>query len=160
MRAISAENTDVGALLGEPKQVRVTLSSGEVCDFAGYVDNISFESPGPALDGMAVDYGRINMTIRQTEAITMTKPGKSIPWSMREDWNDTSKWLTHDSGMAPRLRRKNGKTLMGAEMMLACLPGSVVRSAGWFQPFAYGLGFLLLLWGCMAWEKWIGWVMR
>ena len=28
------------------------------------------------------------------------------------------------------------------------------------RPFAYGLVFLLLLWGCMAWEKWIGWVMR
>lgn len=28
------------------------------------------------------------------------------------------------------------------------------------RPFVYGLGFLLLLWSCMAWEKWIGWVMR
>lgn len=54
--------------------------------------------------------------------------------------------------------RKNGKTLMGAEMTLACLRGSVIQPLSWV-PFAYGLAFLLLLWGCVAWEKWIGWVM-
>lgn len=53
-------------------------------------------------------------------------PNKEFPRGSRDaqtlhgipegDWNDVSEWLTYDSGMAPRLRRKNGKTLIGAEI--------------------------------------------
>lgn len=132
-------------------------------------------------------------------------PNKEFPRGSRDvqalhgipegDWNDSSDWLVCDSGMAPRLRRKNGKTWIGAEMQIQALerwgcitpsearemrglpaiPGGdyinvvddiidepdVIRgddcgpllSAEQWQlvyPFAYGLTFLLLLWGCMA----------
>lgn len=40
---------------------------------------------------------------------------------------------------------------------VAMFPGPIVKPLG-LHPFVYGFAFLLLLWACMASEKWIGWV--
>lgn len=128
---------------GEPKQVRVTLSNGEVCDFEGYVDNIIIQPPNRGA-GNLLDHGSVNMTIRQTGPIGMTKPlGSSHPWDVNRIVRTRTGWVP--AGLS--------------DSDVAVFPGPIIQPIAWTRPFVYGLAFLLLLWGCMAREKWIGWVM-
>lgn len=66
---------------------------------------------------------------------------------------------THPWAINRIVRTRTGWALAGpANDDVAVFPGPVVQPTKSAKPFLYGLAFLLLLWACMAWKKWIGWL--
>ena len=121
---------DVG---GEPQRVQIGLADGKTATFDGLVTNVSF---GMSRD----DASEVNLTIVPTGLVEMVNEPVGT-WT-----GSASRW--------------GGRTVPCKGDVVAISEPVVyeVRSLGLLQPFVYGFGYLLLLWGCMTWEKWIGWV--
>lgn len=115
---------------GEPKQTKIILPGGDAMVCDAIVTNVSVES---VHRGRMSEPASIPDLIDYGEMIVTLRPTGPIEW---------------DTVSTP------------AEDDIGVFAAPMIRPLDWVRPFTYGLAFLVLLWACIAWEKWIGWMMR